>query len=220
MGRKPLFKPATILALIQDMIVERGEAPTLGELCKRLGVSSKKTVHRYLVMLEEQGSLERGAGARAIRLLRGSSPGFETVRVPLIGTAPAGRLKAAEENVEGWLQLPRSYIKPPSAKFFLLRVRGNSMNRQRVQNDFIGDKDLVLVQQQSTADPNDVVVALIDGQATIKRLVKGPDYFALMPNSTNNEEYPPILLGDSARVQGVVRRVIKLGTKVLEQKEV
>jgi len=121
----------------------------------------------------------------------------------------------AEENYEGWLRLPKEFLRPGNAKFFLLRVRGDSMNRASVAGERIEDGDLVLVWQQPTAQPGEIIVALIDGEATIKRLVKGPGYYLLRPESTN-PKHEPILVDQDFRIQGVVLRVLKKGSELLQ----
>jgi len=119
-----------------------------------------------------------------------------------------------EENILGQVQLPKEFLKPPSGRFFLLRVRGDSMNRTKVENQTIEDGDLVLVRQQERADPGKIVVALVDGEATIKKLVKGPGYYVLHPNSTNLK-HRPIIVAQDFRIQGIVARVFKKGGDLL-----
>ena len=116
------------------------------------------------------GGPERGD----LGCVRAGSRSLETRLVPIVGEAPAGQLMPAEENILGQVQIPKEFLKPPSAKFFLLRVRGDSMNRAKVEGQTIEDGDLVLVRQQDRVDPGKIVVALVDGEATIKKLVKGP----------------------------------------------
>jgi repressor LexA len=120
----------------------------------------------------------------------------------------------AEENREGCVRLPTEFTRPKSAKFFLLRVRGDSMNRAKFAGERIESGDLVLVRQQPTAQSGDVVVALIDGEATIKRLAKAPGYWVLKPESTNQVHLPIILNRDFA-IQGVVCRVLKKGAELI-----
>ena len=88
------------------------------------------------------------------------------------------------------------------------------MNRAAVSGGRIENGDLVLVRQQSTADPGEVVVALIDGEATIKHLVRAPGYWVLKPESTD-PQHRPIVVGRNFRVQGVVCRVLKKGTEIV-----
>jgi repressor LexA len=120
----------------------------------------------------------------------------------------------AEENIEGWLRLPRENLKPRSAKFFLLRVRGDSMNRAVVAGSRIENGDLIVVRQQPTAEPGEIIVALIDGEATVKCLEKGPNYFVLRPHSTNPENHP-IIVHEDFGVAGVVCGVLKKGSELL-----
>src|SRR6266699_1703709 len=169
MGRKPKFTKDEVLKAIQGWVVRRGTPPTVRELKRTLGAGSTRTVLRYLRLLEEHGDIRRWAGARGIKPLRPTKLGLETVPVPLVGEVPAGPLMTAEQNVEGWIRLPRELAKSTHGKLFLLRVRGDSMDKATLHGDRIEDGDLVLVHQQSTAEPGDVVVAYIDGEATIKR---------------------------------------------------
>jgi len=89
------------------------------------------------------------------------------------------------------------------------------MNRAKVEGQTINDGDLVLVRQHERADPGKIVVALVDGEATIKTLVKGPGYYVLNPDSTNPKNRP-IIVAQDFRVQGIVCRVFKKGGELLE----
>ena len=144
--------------------------------------------------------------------------GFETRLIPIVGEAPAGQLMPAEENMLGQVQIPKDFLKPPSAQFFLLRVRGDSMNRAKVEGGTIEDRDLVLVRQQERADPGQFIVALVDGEATIKKLVKAPGYYVLQPESTN-PKHRPIVIAQDFRIQGIVCRVFKKGGDLLHAVE-
>jgi repressor LexA len=124
----------------------------------------------------------------------------------------------AEQNIEGWVRLPKEYLRPTGANFFLLRVRGDSMNQAIVQEQRIESGDLLLVRQQATARSGEVVVALVDDEVTIKRLVKGEDYFLLKPES-NNPKHRPIILNRDFQVQGVISRVLKRGSELLSDLE-
>lgn len=218
MPKDKLISKPEILRAIRNAMMHSGLPPTVEELRQSLGVGSTRTVLRYLQWLEEEGDIERWPGARGIRLLRGPGHGFETQAVPLLGEVPAGPLMLAEENREGWLRLPQDFTKPLSASFFLLRVRGNSMDRAKVEGELIENGDLVLVRQQATAEPGKIIVAFIDGGATIKRLVRGPNYYFLKPESSN-PDHQPILVEEGFQVLGVVTRVIKKGSDLLEINE-
>jgi SOS-response transcriptional repressor LexA len=92
------------------------------------------------------------------------------------------------------------------------------MNRAKVEGQTIEDGDLVLVRQQERADPGKIAVALVDGEATIKKLVKGPSYYILKPDSTN-PKHRPVIVAQEFRVQGVVSRVFKKGAELLHRVE-
>jgi repressor LexA len=214
-GRKRQFTNDEVLARIQQWRGQHGVPPTIKELQKLLQVGSTRTVLRYLQWLEDEGHIERGPGVRSIRVRRApTSTSVSTKPVPIVGTAPAGALMTAEQNVDGWVRLPQAMLPSPSDRCFLLHVRGNSMNKASVRGERIENGDLVLVRQQSTAKPRDIVVALIDGEATIKRLVRVAGHWVLKPESTE-AKHQPIVLGPSFRMQGSVVRVLKKGSELL-----
>lgn len=217
MRKKALSKEQVLLA-IRRWILHQGLPPTVEELRNVLKVGSTRTVLRYLRWLEDDGEIERWSGARGLRLVKTGTQHAQTSSVPLVGEAPAGALMVAEQNIEGWVRLPKEYLKPTEANFFLLRVRGDSMNQAVVQEQSIESGDLLLVRQQATARSGEVVVALVDDEVTIKRLVKGEDYFLLKPESTN-PKHRPIILNRDFQVQGVISRVLKRGSELLTDLE-
>jgi hypothetical protein len=113
----------------------------------------------------------------------------------------------AETNVEGFVRLPNELLKPTGAKHFLLRVKGNSMNLADGGGEKIEDSDLVLIRQQPTANNGDVIVALIDGEATIKEFSKAPGYIVLKPRSSDPLHHPIVV-----HKQLVSRRVNEAAT--------
>src|SRR5262245_2514788 len=145
------------------------------------GFRSPRSVGQFLEVLEAAGYIERGRGARNTRVLRRPPSALQdhadTVLVPAVRRVAAGRPILAAENVEGHIAVSTRLARR-AAGHFLLRVRGDSMNRAGIQ-----DGDLVLVRQQQTADPGQVVVALIDEDATVKRLRRGLDAVVLEPVS-------------------------------------
>lgn len=215
--REKTLSKEQVLSAIRRAILHDGLPPTVEELRRMLKVGSTRTVLRYLRWLEDEGEIERWSGARGLRLVKTNQQHVQTLSVPLIGEAPAGSLMAAEENLEGWIRLPTEFLEP-RAKFFLLRVRGDSMNKAVVKDQRIESGDLVLVRQQATAQTNDIVVALVDGEAAIKRLVRGDGYFLLKPDSAN-PEHRPIVVNCDFHVQGVVTRVLKKGSELLSYLE-
>jgi repressor LexA len=215
MAKQKLLTKEDVLQAINDWIVDHGFPPTVEELRRKLKVGSTRTVLRYLSWLELEGDIERWNGARGMRLRKGKNQGIKTRAVPLVGEAPAGPLMIAEENREGWVQLPQEFLAPMDAKYFLLRVRGDSMNQAIVRGEYIEDGDLVVVRQQSTARPGEIIVALVDGEATIKRLAAGSDYYLLKPES-KNKKHTPIIVTEDFQVQGVVTRILKRGAFLLK----
>ena len=219
MSRPKLLTKEQVVDALSRWFIRNSVPPTVEELRRLLGVGSTRTVLRYLDALKEEGYIDRWSGARGLRMRRGpTARSLETRLVPIVGEAPAGQLMPAEENMLGQVQMPKEFLKPPSANFFLLRVRGDSMNRAKVEGQTIEDGDLVLVRQQDRVDPGKIVVALVDGEATIKKLVKAPGYYVLKPESTNSK-HRPIIVAQDFRVQGIVCRVFKKGGDLLQADE-
>lgn len=214
MARPKLLTKEQVVDALSRWFIRNSVPPTVEELRRLLGVGSTRTVLRYLDALKEEGYIDRWSGARGLRMRKGTAASLETRLVSIVGEAPAGQLMPAEENILGQVQLPKEFLKPPSANFFLLRVRGDSMNRAKVEGQSIEDGDLVLVRQQERADPGTIVVALVDGEATIKKLVKGPGYYVLQPESTD-QKHRPIIVAQDFRVQGIVSRVFKKGGELI-----
>lgn len=203
---------SSVLRTLSQLQIEGGKPPTIEELRVALGVGSTRTVLRYLQELEEAGDIERWSGARGIRLTRAPSASGVMIDVPVVGAAPAGPMLEAQENILGHVRLA-----PPNAerrRLFLLRVKGNSMDRALVNGRSIDDGDLVLVAQTSNARSGEVIVAMVDGQATIKRLSLGPHYAVLKPESSDLA-HVPFVVSEGFSVQGVVIDVIKQGATAI-----
>lgn len=214
MGRKPLLTKEKVLVALQGWTARNGAQPSVEELRRELGVASTRTVFRYLQMLEEDGAIERSPGKPGVKLLKPRAEGAQTRAVPVIGRVPAGALMLAEENIEGWVHLPKALVSPSSDKFFLLRVRGTSMNRAKVSGNTVDDGDLILVRQQPVVRNGDVIVAMVDGEATVKTLVRAPGYVILKPESKDSS-HRPIVVDQNFRVAGKVTYVLKKGSDLL-----
>lgn len=214
MPRKRKISNEQVLKAVERLVAEHGHPPTIEELRAALKLGSTRTAFRYLQELENEGHIQRWSGARGMKVSRGTSADPRTIRVPIVGEAPAGPMMIAEENWEGWVSLSKSAARPFRAPVFLLRVRGDSMNRARVRGKTIESGDLVLVRQQAVANDDDIVVALIDGQATIKHFRKGLDYVVLSPDSTN-KSHRPFVVTDDFQVQGIVVDVLKRGEELI-----
>jgi repressor LexA len=166
------------------------------------GFRSPRSVTQFLDALERAGYIERTKGARNVRILRPADGSpipdrADTVPIPLVGQVAAGRPILAAENVEAYIPVSTKLARG-RWQYFLLRVRGDSMNRAGIQ-----DGDLALVRQQSTAQPGEHVVALIDDDATVKRLRVARDAIVLEPVSSN-PVHRPIVVDRDFLIQGVV----------------
>ena len=165
------------------LLAREGEGlpPTVREICAATGIKSTSTVFAILGALENAGLIEReGGSSRALRIA-GRSP---SVSVPLVGAVAAGRPILAQENVETYLSLPADVAR--GREIFALRVQGMSM-----KNAGILDGDVVYAERTAAAEAGDIIVALIDDEATVKRLAFEEDGRpVLLPE---NEEFDPIL---------------------------
>jgi repressor LexA len=208
-----LFQEEEVLRAIQEWVVRFGLPPTLEELRDRMGVGSTRTVMRYLQGLEKKGAIERWRGSRGIRLRRAPTGGYQTVAIPIVGRVTAGPPLEAVEDVEGWIRIPMSSVRGRSDEHFLLRIVGDSMDKAEVGGVYIRDGDLALVRQQPIAAEGDVVVAMIDGECTIKRLKKHSGYYVLQPESSN-ANHQPIIMDTDFRILGIVRRVFRNGAGI------
>lgn len=184
---------------IRNWIMHRARTPSIRELMVDLGYKSPRSVQDILEQLQEKGVIKKlGDGDYQLVM----DPDFgsvhaRTVNIPLVGVVACGAPILAEENIEGFIPVSTSIAKPGS-KYYLLHARGDSMNEAG-----INDGDLVLVKQQPTANEGDKVVALIDGEATIKEFRRTQNMIILKPKSSN-KEHKPIILTDDFQVQGVV----------------
>lgn len=184
---------------IRNSILHRGQTPSVRELMEALGYKSPKSAQDVLAVLAQKGAI-RKLPSGDYQLLHDPAreeSGAQTVEVPIVGAVAAGTPILADENVEGFLPISTKLARTGS-NYFLLRVRGDSMNRAGID-----DGDFVLVRQQSTADPGQRVVALIDDEATVKEYAPGRDVVLLKPRSTN-PVHKPIVLDRDFQIQGVV----------------
>ncbi|WP_027717792.1 transcriptional repressor LexA [Desulfovirgula thermocuniculi] len=190
-------REAQILEYIKEHLNEKGYPPTVREIGRAVGLSSTSTVHSYLRRLEQKGYLRRDPTLpRALVVAEGAEE--RLVSVPLLGRVAAGVPVMAEENWEGVLFLPASLL--GSGKFFALRVRGDSMVEAGIL-----EGDVVVVRRQPTAENGDIVVALVDGEATVKRFFRENGHIRLQPENRTME---PIIT-DSAEILGKVVSLLR-----------
>ena len=175
-------KQQQILKFIKEEVHHKGYPPSVREICEAIGLKSTSTVHGHLSRLEKKGYIRRDpTKPRAIEVMN-LEPAIdynqELVHIPIVGTITAGTPILAVENIEDTFPLPIQYVN--NDDMFMLKVRGESMIEAG-----IFDKDLILVRQQNVAENGDIVVALIEDYATVKKFYKEKDYIRLQPaNST------------------------------------
>ena len=193
---------------IEECINEKGYGPTVREICEKLGLSSPSTVHVHLKTLEQKGYIVRDPlKSRSISLPDRPSianviePSFsKIVTVPLVGNVAAGTPILAEENITDSISLPTDIVGDSAS--FMLSVRGESMIEAG-----INDGDYVVVKEQPVADNGDIVVAIIDDGATVKRFYRERDHIRLQPENSSME---PIITTDciiAGKVVAVFRRL-------------
>jgi len=170
----PTVRQQQVLDFIQSHVDNDGYPPTIREICAHLGVSGTVSAMRHLEALEKKGYIKRDSGSRGIAI---TSPTSVSASLPIVGTVRAGALSPAVENITGYLSVDRLLLH--GGKYFL-RVQGDSMI-----NACICDGDLVLVRPQPTPDNRDIVVAMVEGEATLKRFFREKDNILLQPENPN-----------------------------------
>ena len=184
-----------IYDFLVSYIQSRGYPPSVREIGEAVGLKSPSTVHFHLKHLEEAGVIEKGAGkGRAITL---TAPPVPEDKVPIVGNVAAGSPILAEECIEDYLTFDTG---GRSGEYFALRVRGESM-----LNAGILPGDRVVVRRQETANNGEIVVAMIDDEATVKRLSRKNGHTWLLPE---NDAYSPID-GTYAQILGKVAAVVR-----------
>lgn len=184
-------KQKEVFDYIKSVIEERGIAPSVREIAAAVGFRSTSTVQYNLNVLENAGYIERDPNLK--RTIRISSQGAKTSYIPLVGTVTAGRPILAVESIEDYIPVA---INNKSKNHFALRVRGDSMI-----NAAILDGDIVIIDKTPVAQNGDIVVALIDDEATVKRFFKEDGHFRLQPE---NDAYEPIIVSELAILGKVV----------------
>lgn len=212
MSKNVTKRQQAVLDCIEESMREKGYGPTVREVCQSLGLSSPSTVHVHLKALENKGLIKRDPlKSRSISLTYPleeeqlsndvATPSFSNiVNVPLVGDVAAGSPILAEENITDTISLPTDIV--GDAPSFMLSVRGESMIEA-----CINDGDYVVVKEQPVANNGDIVVAIIDDGATVKRFYKEETYIRLQPENSSME---PIITTDctiAGKVVAVFRRL-------------
>lgn len=196
-------KQQQILDYIKEQILEKGYPPAVREICEAVGLRSTSSVHSHLETLEKNGFIRRDpTKPRAIEICDDNFHMIrtETSSLPVVGQVAAGTPILAQQNIESYFPVPAEYV--PSGESFVLKVHGTSMI-----NAGIMDGDYIFVNSCRTAENGQIVVALIDDSATVKRFYKEKDHIRLQPE---NDEMEPIIVDDCVilgRVFGVFRNM-------------
>ncbi|OFI07755.1 LexA repressor [Clostridium acetireducens DSM 10703] len=186
MGKSRNSKQMEIYEYIKKQVKEKGYPPSVREICVAVGLRSTSTVHGHLERLEKKGFIRRDpTKPRAIEILEESSVKKEMVNIPIVGNITAGAPMLAVENIENTFCLPIEFIKN-NKQLFMLKVNGESMVEAGILNG-----DLVIMEKSNIAENGDIVVALIENEATIKRFFKEKDCIKLQPE---NKSMEPIIV--------------------------
>lgn len=196
-----------ILVAITELTEENRCPPSVREIGEYVGLRSPCTVHRHLNTLEDKGYLQRRklpnqkSANRGLIVLRGvdhRTQPKQTTTIPLVGTIAAGEPILAEQNIEDSFAVSSELVPDPDS--FMLRVKGDSMIDAGIY-----DGDLVVVRRQETADEGDIVAALLDDEATIKRFFRENGHIRLQPENPTME---PIVTTE-VRILGKVTLAIR-----------
>ena len=187
-------KMQAVLKFINEYNAEYGYAPTVREICAELNIKSTASAYYYLEKLKDEGWLSKSPNKnRAVSFKKNAS-----VNIPLIGTVTAGQPIFAYENYEDYYSFPAGSFR--GSELFMLSVQGESMIDAGIYN---GDK--IVVRKQQTAENGDIVVALLDDSATVKRFYKRDGHFVL---HTENETMQDIIVSEVA-ILGIVIGLVR-----------
>ena len=181
-------KQQEIYEFLKTYTENKGYPPSVREICAAVSLKSTSTVHGHLKRLEKKGFIKRDPSKpRALEINELSTPKKEMVNIPIVGKITAGLPILATENVEDTFPLPIDYIKHDN-ELFMLKVSGESMINAGIHNN-----DLAIIESTNSARNGEIVVALIDDSATIKRFYKEKDHIRLQPE---NDTMDPIIVPD------------------------
>lgn len=198
-------KQQEILDFIKSEIINRGYPPAVRDICEAVHLKSTSSVHSHLETLEKNGYIRKDpTKPRAIEILdeEFNMARKEMVNIPVVGTVAAGIPILATENIESYIPMPSEMLPNASNhKFFILNVKGDSMINCGILNG-----DQIIVEQQETAANGEIIVALVDDSATVKRFYKEDDCIRLQPE---NDRMEPIIIPSDTEVS-ILGKVIGL----------
>lgn len=190
-----------VLNYIKECIRDNGVPPSVREICAALGFKSTSSAHQYIWRLSEKGYIDKGKLKTRAMKVKGTEP---TIAIPVVGKVAAGEPILATENIEDYVSIGESFFNKESLKNenFILKVQGESMI-----NAGINDGDYIIVSKQNTARDGQIVVAMIDGDATVKTFYKEKDHIRLQPE---NDTMQPIIVKNVqiiGKVVGLFRKI-------------
>ena len=181
-------KQLEIYEFLKIYTENKGYPPSVREICEAGNLRSTSTVHGHLKRLEKKGLIRRDpTKPRALEIIEMSNNKKEMLNIPIVGKVTAGAPILATENIEDTFPIPIDYIKH-NDELFILKVTGDSMI-----NVGINDGDYAIIEKAPTAENGNIVVALIDNEATIKTFYKEKDHIRLQPE---NDTLSPIIVKD------------------------
>ena len=200
-------KELAALRVMRDFLMKHGKMPSVRELMKEMDYKSPRSAAVIFQNLIDKNILKKKDDG-SIQFIQyefneDETASIQTVKIPLLGAIACGLPILAEENIEAMIAVSTKLAKPTN-KYFLLQAKGDSMNEKG-----INDGDLVLVKQQNSAENGNIVIALIDDEATIKELRINDDNVLLLPRSSN-KTHTPIILSRNFIVQGIVVSTIPM----------
>ncbi|MBO5597477.1 MAG: transcriptional repressor LexA [Oribacterium sp.] len=199
-------KQKAVFDYIKQCVIERNYPPSVRDICAAVGLKSTSSVFTYINDLETMGLIKKDPShPRALMITTSefrSAPEREVAQVPLVGTVAAGIPLLAQENVTDYFPIPVDML--PNKSVFMLTIKGESMINCGILN---GDR--VIVEQQETCNDGEIVVALVDDSATVKRFYKEDGHIRLQPE---NDSMDPIIVPD-CKILGKVIGLIRMGMK-------
>lgn len=201
MGTTLNVQEKRVFDYLKEQIREKGYPPSIREICAALNFKSTSSVHQYIARLAEKGYIDKGdLKTRAIKIV-GDEP---TISIPIVGKVAAGEPILAQENIEDYFSIGESFFSHSDLKneTFVLKVQGESMINAGINNG-----DYIIVSKENTARNGQIVVAMIDGNATVKTFYKEKDHVRLQPE---NDTMEPIIVKDVqivGKVVGLFRKI-------------
>jgi SOS regulatory protein LexA len=193
-----------ILEVIEERIKTKGYPPSVREIGEAVGLKSSSTVHAYLVQLEDKGYIKKDPSKpRAIiptSLISEAEANINTIKLPIVGKVAAGTPILATENIETYLPIPVDFV--GRGNHYILQVKGESMIEAGIL-----DGDYLIVKQQAEAANGEIVVAMLDDEATVKRYYKHDNYIELKPENSSMQPIISPQVAILGKVTGLLRHM-------------